>query len=84
MKTDPNAKPSQILAALRPKPPVAKKGLNLKKLEEERKDATADKAELFDFYHQNWGKVVDELQAAQDRLHAIDLAYELNLGGRDD
>jgi hypothetical protein len=40
--------------------------LDLVKLEAERDAATIDKADLFDFYHNNWHAVVRELKEFQD------------------
>jgi hypothetical protein len=51
--------------------------IDLNQLEDERQEAEMDKAELFEFYHDNWGKVISELTAARDRLHAIELYQEL-------
>jgi hypothetical protein len=36
--------------------------IDLQKLEDERRDAETDKAELFDFYHQNFSKLTEELR----------------------
>lgn len=54
--------------------------LDLEKLEEEREESLEEKAELFEFYHQNWSKVITELRAARDRLHAIELHHDLKAG----
>jgi hypothetical protein len=35
--------------------------LNLQQLEEQREKATIDKADLFDFYHDNWDSLVAEI-----------------------
>lgn len=39
--------------------------LDLDQLEEEREESLEEKAELFEFYHANWGKLVAELRAYQ-------------------
>lgn len=36
--------------------------IDLKKLEAEREHATRDKADLFDFYHDNWDALVAEIE----------------------
>lgn len=41
--------------------------LNLDKLEADREKASEDKADLFDFYHNNWDDVIRELRSHQDR-----------------
>jgi len=51
--------------------------LDLDKLEAEMEKARIDKADLFDFYHNNWSAVVAALRGCQDRLHAIELHHEL-------
>lgn len=45
--------------------------LDLDQLEVEREKATIDKADLFDFYHDNWDKLVEEVRDFQQLL--IDL-----------
>lgn len=43
--------------------------IDLKRLEAERERATIDKADLFDFYHDNWDALIEEikrLRAAQE------------------
>jgi hypothetical protein len=35
---------------------------NLQHLEDERTEAQADKADLFDFYHANWDKLIAEIR----------------------
>jgi hypothetical protein len=39
--------------------------IDLEQLEDERTEAQTDKADLFDFYHANWNKVIAELRAYQ-------------------
>lgn len=36
--------------------------LNLEQLEADREKATIDKADLFDFYHDNWDRLVAEIK----------------------
>lgn len=36
--------------------------LDLDKLEGEREAASRDKADLFDFYHDNWGELISEIK----------------------
>jgi hypothetical protein len=42
--------------------------LNLRKLAKEREDASVDKADLFDFYNNNWDLLVNEIE----KLRQID------------
>jgi len=51
--------------------------IDLKQLEADKQEAEFDKAELFEFYSKNWDALVSELQAARDRLNAIELHHEL-------
>jgi len=51
--------------------------LDLNQLEADREKAMIDKADLFDFYNDNWAAVIAALRAAQDRLHCIELHHEL-------
>jgi hypothetical protein len=46
--------------------------MDLDKLEAEREKATIDKADLFDFYHDNWDAVISELRELQQKQMAAD------------
>jgi hypothetical protein len=47
------------------------KELDLEELAAKREYAERDKAELFDFYHDNWDAVIAELRAVRDQLEDI-------------
>lgn len=40
--------------------------LDLDSLENERVEAQVDKADLFDFYHQNWSALVAEIRSLRE------------------
>jgi hypothetical protein len=40
--------------------------IDLEQLEDERTEAQTDKADLFDFYHDNWDKLIAELRAHRE------------------
>lgn len=42
--------------------------LDLDALEKEREEACVDKADLFDFYNNNWDKLLLEIMALRKRL----------------
>ena len=41
--------------------------IDLEELDTQRIEAQTDKADLFDFYHKNWDKVVEELRALREK-----------------
>jgi hypothetical protein len=51
--------------------------IDLDKLETEREAVCADKADLFDFYHTNWGILVSELRTLQRRSETFSRFIEL-------
>jgi hypothetical protein len=40
--------------------------IDLEQLEDERTEAQTDKADLFDFYHKHWDKLIAELRAHRE------------------
>ena len=42
--------------------------IDLEQLEADRQRAAADKADLFDFYHQHWPALVEELRKHRERV----------------
>jgi hypothetical protein len=54
--------------------------LDLDKLEAEREKATEDKADLFDFYHNNWVAILKELRDYEElRRDLFDRGVEKDL-----
>lgn len=47
--------------------------IDLNELDEIREKASSDKADLFDFYHDNWDSVIAEIKRLRE---AIDAAME--------
>jgi len=56
--------------------------LDLEQLEADREKATIDKADLFDFYHDNWSAVIAELRQFQDKQrHEEEIAQAITVLG---
>lgn len=50
--------------------------IDLEQLEKDREEATIDKADLFDFYNHNWGRVVGEVEKLRSKRENQEAAAE--------
>ncbi len=46
--------------------------INIEKLEKQREEASRDKADLFDFYHDNWDEVISTLKRLRETTKELD------------
>lgn len=59
--------------------------IDLKRLEEEREEATIDKVDLFDFYNKNFNRLIREIRALRDvTIEMCDIGLSWAGGDTDD